>query len=330
MSDYVGIDVGAKSVVMCIRRAGRTPPIQEFRQTPEGHLALIKKLGQQVACVVLEATGIYYLDLAVALHRAGLPVAVINPRSFHHFANLKLSNSKTDAVDAALLAEYGECMKPGLWQAPDEVLMGLRDIGRQINRLTATRTQAKNRLHALRSKSSTLALLIEDECDGIERLDQRIEKLTKAAIELINQQPHHKQHLANITQAKGIGQASAIAMLAELSVLPRGLKSSQVSRYAGLDVRLCQSGSSVNRPGRLSKAGNAYLRSAFYMPALSAVRHDPNAKAFYDALQKRGKKKIQALCAVMRKYLTGVWACLKLGVPFDSSELFSNEHLKNA
>ncbi|TBV11300.1 IS110 family transposase, partial [Phytopseudomonas dryadis] len=305
-------------------------PIQEFRQTPEGHLALIKKLGQQVACVVLEATGIYYLDLAVALHRAGLPVAVINPRSFHHFANLKLSNSKTDAVDAALLAEYGECMKPGLWQAPDEVLMGLRDIGRQINRLTATRTQAKNRLHALRSKSSTLALLIEDECDGIERLDQRIEKLTKAAIELINQQPHHKQHLANITQAKGIGQASAIAMLAELSVLPRGLKSSQVSRYAGLDVRLCQSGSSVNRPGRLSKAGNAYLRSAFYMPALSAVRHDPNAKAFYDALQKRGKKKIQALCAVMRKYLTGVWACLKLGVPFDSSELFSNEHLKNA
>ncbi|TBU97707.1 IS110 family transposase, partial [Pseudomonas dryadis] len=64
---------------MCIRRAGRTTPIQEFRQTPEGRLALIKKLGQQVACVVLEATGIYYLDLAVALHRAGLPVAVINP-----------------------------------------------------------------------------------------------------------------------------------------------------------------------------------------------------------------------------------------------------------
>jgi hypothetical protein len=66
------------------------------------------------------------------------------------------------------------------------------------------------------------------------------------------------------------------------------------------------------------------------MPALSAVRHDPNAKAFYEALQQRGKKKIQALCAVMRKYLTGVWACLKLDVPFDSSKLFSTEHLENA
>lgn len=330
MSDYVGIDIGAKSVVVSVRRAGRTLSPHEFRQTPEGHQALIGKLGRQVACVVLEATGIYYLDLAVALHRAGLPVAVINPRSFHHFANLKLNNSKTDAVDAALLAEYGECLKPALWQAPDEALMGLRDIGRQINRLTATRTQAKNRLHALRSKSSTLALLIEDESEGIERLEQRIERLSKAALELINQQPHYKQHLANITCAKGIGQASGIAMLAELCVLPRELKSPQVSRYAGLDVRLCQSGTSVNRPGRLSKAGNAYLRSAFYMPALSAVRHDPNAKAFYEALQKRGKKKIQALCAVMRKYLTGVWACLKLGVPFDSSELFSAEHLKNS
>ena len=173
MSDYVGIDIGAKSVVVSVRRAGRTLYTHEFRQPPEGHQALIKKLGRQVACVVLEATGIYCLDLAVALHRAGLPVAVINPRSFHHFANLKLNNSKTDAVDAALLAEYGECLKPALWQAPDEALMGLRDIGRQINRLTATRTQAKNRLHALRSKSSTLALLIEDEAEGIERLGQR-------------------------------------------------------------------------------------------------------------------------------------------------------------
>ena len=329
MQDYVGIDIGAKSVVVSVRRAGRTPTTQEFRQTPEGHQALCKKLGRRVACVVLEATGIYYLDLAVALCRAGLPVAVINPRSFHHFAQLKLNNSKTDPVDAALLAEYGECMKPALWQAPNETLMGLRDIGRQINRLTAARTQAKNRLHALCSKSSTLALLIEDETDGIERLNSRIERLTKAALELIDQQPHYKQHLANITSAKGIGQASAIAMLAELSVLPRELKSPQVSRYAGLDVRLCQSGTSVNKPGRLSKAGNAYLRSAFYMPAMSAVRHDPNAKAFYEALQKRGKKKIQALCAVMRKYLTGVWACLKLGVPFDSAELFSDKHLKN-
>jgi transposase len=207
--------------------------------------------------------------------------------------------------------------------------MGLRDIGRQINRLTAARTQAKNRLHALRSKSNTLVLLIEDETEGIARLDQRIERLTRAAREWIDPQAQYQQHFAHLCQAKGIGQASALALLAELCVLPRKLKSAQLARHAGLDVRLCQSGSSVHQPGRLSKAGNAYLRAALYMPALSAVRHDPIVKAFYESLQKRGKKKIQALCAVMRKYLTGLWACIKSNRPFDSSLLFSQIHLQN-
>ena len=64
------------------------------------------------------------------------------------------------------------------------------------------------------------------------------------------------------------------------------------------------------------------------MPAMSAVQHDPRAKAFYDALVARGKKKIQALCAVMRKYLTGMWACIKNETAFDSSLLFSEEHIK--
>jgi transposase len=182
-------------------------------------------------------------------------------------------------------------MQPALWQAPDEALMNLRDLGRQINRLTATRTQVKNRLHALRAKSTTLAWLIDDEIEGIERLDQRIQRLTRTARELIDQQPLYQQHFNHLCQAKGIGEISAIALLAELAVLPRALKSAQVSRQAGLEVRLCQSGSSVHKPGRLSKAGNAYLRAALYMPALSAVCHDPNAKAFYEALQNRGKKK---------------------------------------
>ncbi|MDR1274978.1 MAG: IS110 family transposase [Candidatus Accumulibacter sp.] len=328
MEEYLGIDVGAKSVVVCVRRGGRSIRTQTFSQTPEGHRALIEHHAGRPAGVVLEATGVYYLDLAVTLFRAGWPVAVINPRSFHHFAKLKLSRSKTDGADAALLAEYGECMKPALWQAPNEDLMNLRDIGRQINRLTVTRTQAKNRLHALRAKSTTLALLIEDEIEGIERLDRRIERLASVARELILQHPDYQQLLNHMQQAKGIGEASAIALLAELAVLPRELKSAQVTRQAGLDVRLCQSGSSVSKPGRISKAGNAYLRGALYMPALSAVCHDPNAKAFYETLQKRGKKKIQALCAVMRKYLTGLWACIKLNVPFNSNLLFSPIHAK--
>jgi transposase len=225
---------------------------------------------------------------------------------------------------------YAERMTPRRWTPPPKHCLGLRDIGRQINRLIHARTQAKNRLHALTAKTATPELLIEDEQEGIAQLDRRIERLKQAALELIAQSETLSSHLNHMSAAPGMGQASSVAVLAELCTLPSDLKAAQVSRHAGLDVRLTQSGTSVNRPGRLSKAGNAYLRAALYMPAMAAIRHEPRAKAFYEALVARGKKKIQALCAVMRKYLTGLWACIKTRTPFDASALFSDQHLEKA
>lgn len=328
MSVHIGIDIAAKTFDLVSRQDGKSSKVETFQQTPHGHAKAVKRLhALKPTLVVMEATGIYYLDLAVALVEAGLPVAVINPRSFRHFAELKLRGSKTDGLDAALLAEYGERMAPRRWVPPTQTQLALRDLGRQINRLTAARTQAKNRLHALQAKNMTLALLIDDEQDAIAALERRIQRLTQAAQALIAECETLAAHHANMTAATGIGDVTAIALLAELCVLPRELKAPQVSRYAGLDVRLTQSGTSVNRPARLSKAGNAYLRAALYMPAMCAVRHDPRAKAFYDALVARGKKKIQAQCAVMRKYLTGLWACMQSQTPFDSSMLFSDEHM---
>jgi len=330
MKTFAGIDVGAKTFVLAWRRDGRTAGQTTMDQSPEGHRQLVVRLrALQPEQVVLEATGVYYLDLAVALAQAKLAVSVINPRSFHHFAKLKLSPSKTDRLDAQLLAEYAERMQPPRWTPPDTTQLALRDLGRQINRLTTTRTQAKNRLHALRAKRATLALLLEDELEAITTLDQRIERLTQAACDLLAQHSELAEQAQRLQSAKGVGLASAIALLAELAVLPSTLRAPQVARYAGLDVRLCQSGTSVHKAPRISKAGNAYLRAALYMPALCAVRHDPRARAFYEALQQRGKKKLQALCAVMRKLLTGLWACLKNHQFFDSTKLFSDVHLSN-
>ena len=331
MATWVGIDIAAKDFEMVSRVDGKPSRPMKFQQTSEGHQRAIKRLQSLAPSgVVMEATGVYYLDLAVALVGAGLPVMVINPKSFHHFAELMLKPSKTDGIDTALLAEYGERMTPECWTPPDTTRLALRDIGRQINRLTASRTQAKNRLHALQAKGMTLSLLLEDEQEGIALLNRRITRLQEAALALVADSDELSVQLQHLTTATGVGTASAIALLGELCVLPRAMKAPQVSRHAGLDVRLGLSGTSVNRPARLSKAGNAYLRAAMYMPAMSAIRHDPRAKAFYDALVGRGKKKIQALCAVMRKYLTGLWACLQQGTPFDSSRLFSDCHRTNA
>ena len=110
MSGFVGIDIAAKTFDVVARIDGKANKVEQFSQTPDGHAAAVRKL-QKLApeLVVMEATGIYYLDLAVALAKANLPVSVINPKSFHHFAALKLNGNKTDAVDAALLAEFAQC-----------------------------------------------------------------------------------------------------------------------------------------------------------------------------------------------------------------------------
>ena len=327
---FIGIDIAAKSFDLVVRKGGKNRKATNHSQSAESHASVARQLVKlNPDRVVLEATGIYYLDLAVALRKADLPVSVINPKSFHHFAALKLQSTKTDRVDAALLAEYGERMLPQVWEAPDDTLMELRAIGRHINRLTRQKAQAKNRLHALEATQTTTRMLIDDEKEGIEFLEIRIKRLTRAAKELMSRDTELTLHFSNIQCAKGISEASGISILGELMVLPRELKAPQVVRHAGMDVRLTQSGSSIDKPGRLNKAGNAYLRSALFAPAMTAVTHDQYARAFRNTLlEKPNKRKLQAICAVMRKYLMGVWACIKSGQPFDASLLFSEAHLK--
>ena len=322
MSVFVGIDISAKTFDVAIRSDKKIKKTFTFTQDTSGFAKAAKAFSKyKPALIVMEATGIYYLDLAVFLVNEGFRVAVINPVISKRFAELKLSQVKTDAADAALLAEYAEVMNPSPWVPPKPELLALKDIGRQVNRLTKDKVKAKNRLHALQSKTSP-GILIEDLQESIEAYERRVIRLTDAALKII----HDDEKLALIYScfiaAKGVAQTSAIAILAELVVLPSDMKAKQVSRYSGLDVRISQSGSSVKGVSRISKAGNVYLRSALFMPAMSASQHDPNAKHFKEQLVERGKTKLQANVAVMRKYLTGLWAVYQSAQPFDSSKLF--------
>ncbi|RTE64230.1 IS110 family transposase, partial [Amphritea opalescens] len=284
MSTFSGIDISARSFDLVIKNEGTIGKAQTFKQHPDDFERAAKILKKKkVMLVVMEATGVYHLDLAVYLVRAGITVAVINPLSSKRFAELKLSQIKTDAADAALLAEYAEVMKPEPWIPPKAEYMMLKDIGRQINRLTKDKVKAKNRLHALQSKSSP-TVLIEDLEESISLYGRRIDRLSQAALELILADSKLALVFECMIEAKGIGQSSAIAILAEFVVLPKDMKAKQVTRYCGLDIRVHQSGTSVKGGSRISKAGNAYLRSALYMPALSAARHDENAREFRERL----------------------------------------------
>jgi transposase len=318
---WVGADIGAYRHRVCI---GLGAAAREFdiENTPAGARELVRALKGKRARVSLEATGIYYLDLALALAAADIEVMVVNPRMAHHFIKALGRRSKTDALDARALAEYAARMPWRAWQPPRKALLELRAIARQIEAITRARAGDKNRLHALGAQAGAPRVLVRDLQGAVRGADRRIAKLAGAARKLIEADSELEARYAALTSATGIGQTSALAILAELALLPRDMRSRECTSHAGLDVRLVESGSSVHKRPRLSKHGNRHLRAALYMPALVAVQHDPITRAYYEHLIAQGKTRMQALGAVMRKYLTACWAIVKDPKPFDTEQLF--------
>jgi transposase len=320
---FAGIDVGAEELVLVIRKNGKPLVPQKFANTPTDRTRLVKKLVKLPNIIVcLEATGIYHFDLAIALHDAGVLLMVVNPKASHNFAKVLLKNSKTDAVDADTLAEYATRMDFVAWPRPSNEKLALRSFARRINALTAQKAAAKNHLHALAATQETPKAVLRDAKLAIAQLEKRIGLLTADAVSWIEKHPELKRVMALLVGIKGIAQTSAIALMGELLLLPPDLSHREWVKFAGLDPKAFDSGKSVHKKARISKAGNRYIRSALYMPALSAKQHDPHVKAYFDHLMANGKKPLQGVCAVMRKLLHAIHGMLKHDKPFDNTRFY--------
>lgn len=321
---FAGIDVGSEELVLVIRKDGKPFDPQKFTNAPADRTRLVKKLVKLPNIIVcLEATGIYHFDLAIALHDAGVSLMVVNPKASHNFAKVLMKNSKTDAVDANTLAEYAARMDFVAWARPSNEKLALRSFSRRINALTIQKAAAKNHLHALVATQETPKAVLRDAKLAISQLEKRIDSLTADAAAWIEKHPELKRIMALLVSIKGIAQTSAIALMGELLLLPPGLSHREWVKFAGLDPKAFDSGKSVHKKSRMSKAGNRHIRSALYMPALSAKQHDPHVKAYFDHLVANGKKPLQGVCAVMRKLLHAIHGMLKHGKPFDNTRFYA-------
>ncbi len=305
----IGIDVSADDFNAAFDGTDNQPQVLSFPNSAAGHKRLcrwLQKTGRP-ARVCLEATGIYSLDLALALHRAeSIEVMVANPRSTRDFARACMKRSKTDRTDALSLLEFVRRMPFDPWQPPSSEALNLRAISRRIAALMLTRIQERNRLKAVERTREFSAALGEDIEAHIDYLEQSMERLRKQALEIVDADPELRRRFTLLVSVKGISTKSAIRILGELAVLPSNMAARQWVAHAGLDPRHYESGSSVNKPTRISKTGNRHVRAALYMPALVAIRSEPNVQAFYQALLARGKKPMQAIVAVMRKLLHAI------------------------
>ena len=319
--EVIGIDVSAATLAVAGEEIGLRPA---YENTAMGRNALIKALrpGRQRVRAVLEATGIYFLDLACELAAAGVEVMVVNPKAAHHFAEAILQRRKEDPVDAAMLREYGRRLDFVPWTPPAADLFALRAIAREAQAQSKAVTAAKNRRHALTATKLAPAELIALLDRQIAQAEAIIDQLIAAALKQIKADPELRRLFERTDSAPGFAAKATVIAMAELIVLPP-MTARQWVAQAGIDVREERSGTSVQRRPRISKRGNKRLRDALFYPALTASRCCPEARAFVDRLVARGKTRLQAIVALMRKLLHAIHAMWRNDEDFDAKRLFA-------
>jgi len=320
---HTGVDVSQETLDVAARNASGEQRTAQFANTSAGHRLLIKWLtkGGRSARVVLEATGVYSFDLAVALEATQrIEVMVVNPRAARKFADACLQRSSTDTTMAIALREYAARMEFVAWTPPSAAVREVRAIARRIAALTLEKTRELNRHHAAGASADTPAVVVNDVAVNVRHLQRRIDELERHALTRITSDPQLKPVYQRLLSVCGIADTTAIQLLGELLVLPADMSARQWVAHSGLDVRHVNSGTSVHKAPRISKQGNAHIRRILYMPALVASQREPHVHAFYEQLLAAGKQPLQALVAVMRKLLHAIWGMLKTNTDFDGAK----------
>ena len=309
----LGIDIAKQKFDAALLVDGKTKH-KTCKNSAEGFETLmlwLEKQGIQKIHVCLEATGSYGEDLAIYLHEAGHTVSIVNPARIKGFAQSELIRTKTDKIDAALIARFCLAMKPDPWIPPTPAIRFLRALVRRVDSLIDMRSQEKNRLST--AHESVISLIKEH----IAYLDQEIEKIRRQIADLIGQNPHLKPRKEWLDSSPGIGKATIPHILAELDDLEKFNHVRQMVAFIGLAPKETLSGSSIKGKPRLCKIGHVRLRKALYMPALVSIQCNPVMIAFYNRLKEKGKNGKVIVCAIMRKLVHIIFGVLKSGKEYD-------------
>lgn len=310
---YIGIDIAKLSFAACLVNPQGKPQKKELPNTPEGFAKLMRWVTYLAPDAsyhfCMEATGSYYEALATFLAEANQWVSVVNPHRTHHAAKAAGAGNKTDPAEAHLLAEYARKENPPIWRRATPEVRTLIAMLRRLQALKDHLTQEQNRLGdpSVDGQPEVLASLEK----SIAFLQGEIAALLKQIREHIDKHPNLRLDRDLLTSIPGIGEITAAWIMAELPDV-RLIRSAQsAAAYTGLAPREYRSGTSVHRETRLSKRGNVHLRRVLYMPAITAVRFNPAVKALYDRLIARGRSRMVALGAAMRKLVMIAYGVLK-------------------
>lgn len=321
LKEVLGVDVAQKELVVTLGRMFNDLTIElyahkVFKNNDKGILALldwVKKLSDAEVNVrfVMEATGVYHQKFAFYLDDHDYQVSVVLPNKISNYMRTLENKTITDKSCSQAIAQFGLERKLDQWHKPKKIYRSLQQLTRERDQIVSERVVVKNQLHAEQAEA-------EPNERSLKRLEERIRLLNKQEKEIksdlngiVNNDRILQGELRNICSITGIGELTAIIVLAETNGFELIRNKKQLTSYAGLDIKEKQSGTSIKGKPRISKKGNRHLRKAMYLPALVAVKHDENFRNVYVRIVSKQGIKMKGLVAVQRKLLEMTYVIYK-------------------
>lgn len=323
---YLGIDVSKAKLDCCIYPQGLTgkrkskvfPNVKNgFAKLREWLVGLGADLSQ--ITVVMEATSVYHENLAYDLYDAGLKVCIANPARVRAFAKGLSMLNKTDKADSEALVRYAMTAALEFWQPTPAKVRLLKDLLDRRAAIADHLFQENNRLEKAVS-AQTSAIVLQLLHESINHLKAKLKEIDQLISEYVDKDPDLKNDLDLLTSIPAIGERTGLLMLG-LFHSHQFDKASQAAAYVGLVPVQYQSGSSVKRCSRMSKAGPSKVRAGLYMAAIVAIRHNPHISAMYQRLCENGKSKMAAIGAAMRKLVHLCYGVLKHQMSYQADYL---------
>lgn len=322
----VGIDVSKDTIDCCIGSINSDQQMKfskskKFENNHKGFDDLLSWVQDQRKSAnldfVMEATGVYYENLAYFLDSENMKLSVLLPNMVKYYAKSINVKTKTDSKDAEVLCRFGLERKLTYWRVPTRLMRQIKLLCREYREIKAKIVVAKNQLHAKKRGYGNTDSIERRLLSQLILLDEQLIEIEKEIKDLTLSDREFHVKIERICTLPGIQFMTAITILAETNAFALVKNVKQVVSYAGLDIQHNQSGIREGKT-RISKKGNSYIRNALYMPALSASQHNKALNLFYNQLKERKPAKKIAVTAVARKLLILIYVLWKNNTNYDS------------
>jgi transposase len=257
--------------------------------------------------VVVEATGVYHEQLAYFLVNNGFSICIVLPNKIRNYCRSTDIRTVTDKISARQIADFGLVKKLDNWIVPDKIYSQLKALSRERLQLLDEKTAVLNQLHAYRHAAFTSPNTEHRSEKRIEYLKKQIEQIENEMNELVNENPSLKEKVEKICSIKGLGFITVISIVSETNGFNLIRNHRQLVCYAGYDIIVKDSGTSVKSKPRISHKGNKYIRKALFFPALTAVKYNTHLQNFYNRLLEKKHIKMKCYVAVQRKLLVLIY-----------------------